>query len=226
MTQSPLNTQAPQDVVIQSGFLNYFNWQNANQKSAWIYLNKQDGTDQQGNRAYQSVFCQVFGNAARMLASYYEQMQQAKNNGGRLQVLVQIHTGMVTSFTPQNQQGAPARPVTHIKGFKAYILNPQDRMITDFSEDSRWDLQGGQQGGYAPQGNQAPQQGGQQGGYAPQGNQAPQQGGQQGGYAPQQGGQQGGYAPQGNQAPQQGGQTPKQNGIEEPDFDFDDDIPF
>ena len=211
MTQSPLNTQAPQDVVIQSGFLNYFNWQNANQKSAWIYLNKQDGTDQQGNRAYQSVFCQVFGNAARMLASYYEQMQQAKNNGGRLQVLVQIHTGMVTSFTPQNQQGAPARPVTHIKGFKAYILNPQDRMITDFSEDSRWDLQGGQQGGYAPQGNQAPQQGG----HAPQGNQAPQQGGQQGG-----------YAPQGNQAPQQGGQTPKQNGIEEPDFDFDDDIPF
>ena len=186
MNQSPLNTQAPQDTVIQSGFLNHFKWQNQNQKSAWIYLNKQDGTDQQGNRVYQSIFCQVFGNTARMLSSYYQQMQQAKQGGGRLNVLVQIHTGTVTSFTPQNQQGSPAQPVTFVKGFKAYILNPQDRMVTDFSDDSRWDALG----------NQAPQQGG----YAPQGNQAPQQ--------------------SGNQTPQQAG------GLEEPDFDFDDDIPF
>tara|TARA_A200000159_G_C7126597_1_gene257065 strand:+ start:19 stop:612 length:594 start_codon:yes stop_codon:yes gene_type:complete len=69
--------------------------------------------------------------------------------------------------------------------------------------------QGGNQGGY----NQAPQ-GRNQGGY----NQAP-QGGNQGGYnqAPQ-GGNQGGY----NQAPAQ----PKTPPMAEPDFDFEDDIPF
>ena len=211
----PLNSQAPQDAVIQSGFLNHFRWANQNQKSAWIYLNKQDGNDQQGNRVYQSIFCQVFGNAARMLESYYQQIQSTKQSGGRLNVLVQIHSGTVTSFTPQNQEGAPARPVTFLKGFKAYILNPQDRMITDFSDDQRWNQQqGGQQQGYAPQANQ---QSGQQQGYAPQANQ---QSGQQG-YAPQanqQSGQQG-YAPQANQ---QGG-TPNPM---EPTIDFDDDIPF
>ncbi|MCH2257655.1 MAG: single-stranded DNA-binding protein [Alteromonas sp.] len=65
------------------------------------------------------------------------------------------------------------------------------------------------QGGY----NQAPAQGGY--------NQAPQQGGgQQGGYNSNQGG---GY----NQAPQGGNQgQPKNPPMAEPDFDFDDDIPF
>ena len=65
------------------------------------------------------------------------------------------------------------------------------------------------QGGY----NQAPAQGGY--------NQAPQQGGgQQGGYNSNQGG---GY----NQAPQGGNQgQPKTPPMAEPDFDFDDDIPF
>ncbi|TKB02003.1 single-stranded DNA-binding protein [Alteromonas portus] len=65
------------------------------------------------------------------------------------------------------------------------------------------------QGGY----NQAPAQGGY--------NQAPQQGGgQQGGYNANQGG---GY----NQAPQGGNQgQPKNPPMAEPDFDFDDDIPF
>ena len=73
------------------------------------------------------------------------------------------------------------------------------------------------QGGY----NQAPAQGGY--------NQAPQQGGgQQGGYNSNQGGgynsnQGGGY----NQAPQGGNQgQPKNPPMAEPDFDFDDDIPF
>ncbi|MDW5284625.1 single-stranded DNA-binding protein [Alteromonas macleodii] len=70
------------------------------------------------------------------------------------------------------------------------------------------------QGGY----NQAPAQGGY--------NQAPQQGGGQQG-----GGQQGGYnSNQGggyNQAPQGGNQgQPKNPPMAEPDFDFDDDIPF
>ena len=65
------------------------------------------------------------------------------------------------------------------------------------------------QGGY----NQAPAQGGY--------NQAPQQGGgQQGGYNSNQGG---GY----NQAPHGGNQgQPKNPPMAEPDFDFDDDIPF
>ncbi len=67
------------------------------------------------------------------------------------------------------------------------------------------------QGGY----NQAPAQGGY--------NQAPQQGGgQQGGYNQSQG-QGGGY----NQAPQGGNPSqPKTPPMAEPDFDFDDDIPF
>ena len=73
----------------------------------------------------------------------------------------------------------------------------------------------GQQGGFAPQNQQAPQQGG----FAPQGQQqAPQQ---QGGYAPAQ--QQGGFS---QQAPQQAQQAPKVN-PQEPSIDFDDsDIPF
>ena len=67
------------------------------------------------------------------------------------------------------------------------------------------------QGGY----NQAPAQGGY--------NQAPQQGGgQQGGYNQSQG-QGGGF----NQAPQGGNPSqPKTPPMAEPDFDFDDDIPF
>jgi len=64
------------------------------------------------------------------------------------------------------------------------------------------------QGGY----NQAPAQGGY--------NQAPQQGGGQQGYNSNQGG---GY----NQAPQGGNPSqPKNPPMAEPDFDFDDDIPF
>ncbi|GFD70312.1 hypothetical protein KUL156_19570 [Alteromonas sp. KUL156] len=64
------------------------------------------------------------------------------------------------------------------------------------------------QGGY----NQAPAQGGY--------NQAPQQGGGQQGYNSNQGG---GY----NQAPQGGSPSqPKNPPMAEPDFDFDDDIPF
>lgn len=109
----------------------------------------------------------------------------------------------------------------------------------------------GQQGGFAPQNQQAPQQnqaqsGGfqqqapqQQGGFAPQGQQqAPQQpynkpAPQQGGYSPQGQApqQQGGYAPQGQQQGgfaqqgQQSQQAPKVN-PQEPSIDFDDDIPF
>ena len=110
---------------------------------------------------------------------------------------------------------------------------------------------GQQQGGFAPQGQQAPQQQGQsqgggfqqqapqqQGGFAPQGQQAPQQSynkpTQQGGFAPQgqqasqqsggyaAQGQQGGFAQQGQQQPQN---APKVN-PQEPSIDFDDDIPF
>ncbi len=110
-----------------------------------------------------------------------------------------------------------------------------------------------QQGGFAPQNQQAPQQQGQaqnsgfsnqgqqqapqqQGGFAPQGQQqASQQSynkpAQQGGFssqgqAPQ---QQGGYAAQGQQqggfSQQQPQQAPKVN-PQEPSIDFDDDIPF
>ncbi|WP_334020978.1 single-stranded DNA-binding protein [Alteromonas sp. S015] len=78
---------------------------------------------------------------------------------------------------------------------------------------------GGGNGGYQrPQNNQTGyNQAPAQGGY----NQAPQQGGgQQGGYSQNQGG---GY----NQAPQGGNQgQPKNPPMAEPDFDFDDDIPF
>lgn len=114
----------------------------------------------------------------------------------------------------------------------------------------------GQQGGFAPQNQQAPQQGGfskqgqqqggfqqqapQQGGFTPQSQQqAPQQPynkpAQQGGFA-QQGQQQspqqqGGYAPQQQQGgfAQQGQQQPQQApkvNPQEPSIDFDDDIPF
>ncbi len=111
----------------------------------------------------------------------------------------------------------------------------------------------GQQGGFAPQNQQASQQQSQtqnsgfqqqapqqQGGFAQQGQQqAPQQSynkpAQQGGFssqgqqAPQ---QQGGYAPQGQQQggfSQQGQQQPQQApkvNPQEPSIDFDDDIPF
>jgi single-strand DNA-binding protein len=79
------------------------------------------------------------------------------------------------------------------------------------------------QGGYQqrPQGGQ--NQGGQQAGY--QQNQGGQSGGQQGAYQQGQGGQsgaqQGGYQQPAQQSPQQ-----KAPPMAEPDFDFDDDIPF
>lgn len=101
----------------------------------------------------------------------------------------------------------------------------QDRYTTEIIVDQMQMLGGrGGEGGGGNGGYQRPQnnQGGYnqapaQGGY----NQAPQQGGgQQGGYNANQGG---GY----NQAPQGGNQSqPKTPPMAEPDFDFDDDIPF
>ena len=101
----------------------------------------------------------------------------------------------------------------------------QDRYTTEIIVDQMQMLGGrGGEGGGGNGGYQRPQnnQGGynqapSQGGY----NQAPQQGGgQQGGYNSNQGG---GY----NQAPQGGNQgQPKNPPMAEPDFDFDDDIPF
>ena len=106
----------------------------------------------------------------------------------------------------------------------------QDRYTTEIIVDQMQMLGGrGGEGGGGNGGYQRPQnnQGGYnqapaQGGY----NQAPQQGGGQQG-----GGQQGGYnSNQGggyNQAPQGGNQgQPKNPPMAEPDFDFDDDIPF
>lgn len=101
----------------------------------------------------------------------------------------------------------------------------QDRYTTEIIVDQMQMLGGrGGEGGGGNGGYQRPQnnQGGYnqapaQGGY----NQAPQQGGgQQGGYNSNQGG---GYS----QAPQGGNQgQPKNPPMAEPDFDFDDDIPF
>lgn len=96
----------------------------------------------------------------------------------------------------------------------------QDRYTTEIIVD-QMQMLGGREGGG---------QGGQGGGYQqrPQGN----QGGQQGGYGNNQGG---GYQqrPQGNQGNQGGGSqggNNQQGGnkppMAEPDFDFDDDIPF
>ncbi len=103
----------------------------------------------------------------------------------------------------------------------------QDRYTTEIIVDQMQMLGGrGGDGGGGNGGYQRPQnnQGGYnqapaQGGY----NQAPQQGGgQQGGYNQSQG-QGGGY----NQAPQGGNPSqPKTPPMAEPDFDFDDDIPF
>ncbi|BFT32303.1 single-stranded DNA-binding protein [Alteromonas sp. D210916BOD_24] len=100
----------------------------------------------------------------------------------------------------------------------------QDRYTTEIIVDQMQMLGGrGAEGGGGNSGYQRPQNN--QGGYnANQGggyNQAPAQGGQQGGYNANQGG---GY----NQAPAQGGNQsqPKTPPMAEPDFDFDDDIPF
>jgi hypothetical protein len=203
--QTPVNTQAPQDIVIQSGFLNHFRWATQEQRSGWIYINKSDGKDQQGKTQYRSVLCQVFGNTARMLSSYFQQIQSAKSSGQRMSVLVQFHAATISSFTPTNNEGAESNPVTIMKGFKAYILNSQDRMITDYSDDVRWNDQNPQQSGYTPQ-QAAPQRQQQSTPYQA----AP----QKAAYIPQQ------AAPQ--QAAPQGNPTP----MAEPDFDFDDDIPF
>ena len=101
----------------------------------------------------------------------------------------------------------------------------QDRYTTEIIVDQMQMLGGrGGEGGGGNGGYQRPQNN--QGGY----NQAPAQGGYN--QAPQQGGgQQGGYnSNQGggfNQAPQGGNQgQPKNPPMAEPDFDFDDDIPF
>ncbi len=93
----------------------------------------------------------------------------------------------------------------------------QDRYTTEIIVDQMQMLGGrGGEGGGGNGGYQRPQNN--QGGY----NQAPAQGGYN--QAPQQGGgQQGGY----NQAPQGGNQgKPNNPPMAEPDFDFDDDIPF
>jgi single-strand DNA-binding protein len=97
----------------------------------------------------------------------------------------------------------------------------QDRYTTEIIVDQMQMLGGrGGEGGGAGGGYQRPQNN-QQGGYQ-------QQNQQQGGYNQNQGGNQGGY----NQAPPQGQgggsnqSQPKTPPMAEPDFDFDDDIPF
>ena len=95
----------------------------------------------------------------------------------------------------------------------------QDRYTTEMIVD-QMQMLGGREGGQGGQGGgyqQRPQGGGQQGGYSNNNNQ-PAYGGNQGG-----GNQGGGYQQQPQQRPQGGQQTPP---MAEPDFDFDDDIPF
>lgn len=214
---------APQDNLVLSGFLNSFKWNGQNQKSAWVYLAIGE-KDMNDNRVYNSVLVQVYGNVARMLAAKQDERQNAKAQGQRMQVLVQITSGMVSSFTQQDQQGNDiGAPVTFVKGFKASIVNTQDRSIIDDSDNPVYAAQGGQQGNYqqnnAPV-NNAPQQNNNQGNYQQQNNNAPQQNNAPVNNAPQQNNDQGHYqqnnAPV-NNAPQQ---TPN---VEE---DFDDDIPF
>ncbi|CAD5255042.1 Single-stranded DNA-binding protein [Alteromonas sp. 38] len=102
----------------------------------------------------------------------------------------------------------------------------QDRYTTEIIVDQMQMLggRGGEGGGGNAGGGYQRPQNNQQGGYQQQGGQS------QGGYQQQggqnQGGQnQGGYQ---QQAPNQGGgqSQPKQPPMAEPDFDFDDDIPF
>jgi hypothetical protein len=215
---------APQDNLIVSGFLNSFKWNGQNQKSAWIYLAIGE-KDMEGNRVYNSVLCQVYGNVARMLAAKQADRENAKAQGQRISVLVQVTSGMVTSFSQKDEQGnQTGTPVTFVKGFKASIVNTQDRTILDDSENPAYAAP--QQQAYAPA-PQAPAPQQQQQNYAPQ-QQAPQQDPapqQQQNYAPQQ------QAPQ-QQAPQQQAPAPQQYAPapQQPnanvDEDFDDDIPF
>ena len=212
---------APQDNLILSGFLNSFKWNGQNQKSAWVYLaiGEKDIND---NRVYNSVLVQVYGNVARMLAAKQQERQNAKAQGQRVQVLVQITSGMVSSFTQQDQQGNDiGAPVTFVKGFKASIVNTQDRSIIDDSDNPSYAAQDAQQGNYqsnnnAPQqgnyqsNNNAPQQSAPQQGHYQSNNNAPQQNApQQGHYqsnnnAPQQNAPQQGHYQSNNNAPQQG----------------------
>tara|TARA_Y100000588_G_scaffold254014_1_gene268547 strand:- start:721 stop:1524 length:804 start_codon:yes stop_codon:yes gene_type:complete len=202
---------APQDNLILSGFLNSFKWNGQNQRSAWVYLAIGE-KDMNDNRVYNSVLVQVYGNVARMLAAKQQERQNAKAQGQRMQVLVQITSGMVSSFTQQDQQGNDmGAPVTFIKGFKASIVNTQDRSIIDDSDNPIYAEQGGNQGGYpqnnapannAPQGNynnnnNYNNQGNHnQGNYQPQNN-APANNAPQGNYNNNQGNQ-GNYQPQNN----------------------------
>ena len=210
---------APQDNLVLSGFLNSFKWNGQNQKAAWVYLAVGE-KDMNDNRVYNSVLVQVYGNVARMLAAKQQERQNAKAQGQRMQVLVQITSGMVSSFTQQDEHGNDiGAPVTFIKGFKASIVNTQDRSVLDHSDNPIYNDPNQQNGGYQ---NNPPQQNNNQGGYqqhnnAPVNN-APQQN-NQGGYqqhnnapvnnAPQQNNQ-GGYQQHNNapvnNAPQQNNQ--------------------
>ena len=226
---------APQDNLIVSGFLNSFKWNGQNQKAAWIYLAIGE-KDMEGNRVYNSILCQVYGNVARMLAAKQAERESAKAAGQRMSVLVQITSGMVTSFTPQDQQGQPTgTPVTYVKGFKASIVNTQDRSILDHSDNPAY---AEQSQGYAPappayhapapaQNAPAPQQPMHQGHAPAQNAPAPQQPMHQGhapaqnAPAPQQPMNQGHAPAQNAPAPQQ-----PMNPSGHVEDDFDDDIPF
>ncbi len=208
---------APQDNLILSGFLNSFKWNGQNQRSAWIYLAIGE-KDMNDNRVYNSVLVQVYGNVARMLAAKQADRENAKAQGQRLSVLVQITSGMVSSFTQQDQQGNNiGQPVTFVKGFKASIVNTQDRSIIDDSDNPIYAEQGGNQGGYpqsntpannTPQGNYNNNNQGNQGNYqpqnnapannAPQGNYNNNNQGNQGNYNNNNQGNQGNYQPQNN----------------------------
>jgi single-strand DNA-binding protein len=90
----------------------------------------------------------------------------------------------------------------------------QDRYTTEIIVDQMQMLGGRMQEGGGQGMNQGGYQGGGQGGYQNRPQNAPQQGGQQGGYAQQ-------------NTPNQGGQSNQgKPPMAEPDFDFDDDIPF
>ncbi len=204
-----LGDQAQQDTLVLTGFLNWVKW-NESGRSAQFILSISE-QDQQGGNVYKSVPMTATYKLACMLDNYYQQMQQAKQGGGRMGVLVQVYMGRVSSFAPKNDQGQEGWPVVTLTAFRGAVISAdQNRSVTDISDNYGDQAQGGapqQQGGGFQQ-NAPQQQGGnqQQGGFQQQAPQ--QQGGNQ---------QQGGFQ-------QQGGMPNDPNGGQ--NIDFDEDIPF
>ena len=125
--QDLLGTKAMNDQIITSGILSYYKANQTN-TSAMAYMKVADGQNTNGSKRYVDISLQVFSDAKDNIANLYEQLLQAKSRNEPKTIIVQVTSGLLTSYEDKNQDTR-----TYLKCFKSHQVIIQDgkRVIND-----------------------------------------------------------------------------------------------